>query len=168
MMELNTEVIEKVVWDFPGGVWGLAAAAVLLAAVTVVSYRFSLHRLGFRQRAILIALRLAAAAVLLLCLAHPRRVRETITTAVPEAAKTMVVFDTSSSMTQAGLLGSSRLDDAVALWRRVDPGKGEVRYFGFDRTVTPYPSPEALQQAAGADGVRPTGQIGRASCRERV
>lgn len=159
MMETAAaEVIEKIVWDFPGGVWGLAAAALLLAAVTVASYCFTLHRLSVRQRAVLIALRLGGGALLLLCLAHPRRVEETTTVLKPEAEKTLVLFDTSSSMTLPGLLGVSRLEDALALWKQVDCGKGVVRYAGFDRGTAAYASAEELARAAsGRKEVRPTG-----------
>ena len=153
-----TEVIEKIVWDFPGGVWGLAAAALLVAIVTVTSYCFTLHRLTGRQRAVLIALRLGGGALLLLCLAHPRRVEETTTVLKPETEKTLVLFDTSSSMTLPGLLDASRLEDALALWKQVDCGKGVVRYAGFDRETTAYASPDELAHAAsGRKEMRPTG-----------
>jgi len=159
MMETAaTQVIEKIVWDFPGGVWGLAIAALLIAAVTVTSYCFTLHRLAVRQRAALIALRLCGGALLLLCLANPRRVEETTTVLKPKAEKMLVLFDTSSSMTQPGLVKSSRLEDSLALWNRVDPGKGEARYAGFDRGTTNYPSSGELARAvSGRKDLRPTG-----------
>ena len=153
-----TEVMGKIVWDFPGGAWGLAAAALLIAAVTVTSYCFTLHRLSVRQRAALIALRLGGGALLLLCLAHPRRVEETTTVWKPEAEKTLVLFDTSSSMTLPGLQGASRLEDALALWKQVDCGKGVVRYAGFDRGTAAYASPDELARAASdRKEVRQTG-----------
>lgn len=159
MMETAaTEVIETIVWDFPGGVWGLAAAALLVAAVTVTSYCLTLHRLSLRQRAALIALRLGGGALLLLCLAHPRRVEETTTVLKPEAEKTLVLFDTSSSMTLPGLQGASRLEDALALWKQLDCGKGIVRYAGFDRGTAAYASIDELARAvSGREDVRPTG-----------
>lgn len=138
----------------------LAGVAVLCAAFAWVSYRHAVRRLGVGPSALLTLLRTALLALLLLCLANPVRIERT-TTKPPEpppltagaAPRLAVVVDRSDSMTLPDNRGRSRLDEALANWRRLEKVAqahfGPTDYFSFAEDLKPA---RTLQEAATRQG----------------
>ena len=134
-------------WEFPYGWWGIAAVMTLGLLVIALSYFRGIRKLPGWQAAILILLRWGFLAGLVACLCNPRREEiRRFEKDVPR--KLAVVFDTSSSMRQEGILGTSRLQNTLELWKRSEtqmPGT-EYRYYRFDETWSNTPRPEPLAE----------------------
>lgn len=116
-----TPVLE---WQFGGWLhgWPPAVAWSVLAALAVAGlglvtwlYRRTLADLPRRVRRTLIFLRVALVLLLLLCLANPTRVERSR----PEKPKRelAVLVDRSASMSQPDFRGTTRLADAVRVWK---------------------------------------------------
>jgi len=126
-------------WEFGGPLAGLPpdqAWLILLTAVGLcavlawLSYRFAVVVLSLPQRALLVALRTIFLGALLLCLANPVQIeRKTAEPPPPPpvappagpTGRLAVLIDRSDSMTTADNRGRTRLDDALATWRRFEP-----------------------------------------------
>jgi hypothetical protein len=143
------------VWAFGGPLADAAPATAwtvlaVLAGVSVVfswiSYRTSVARLGVGPSTLLTLLRAAFLLTLLACLANPVRVQRTTGRAPappppPAPPRLTVVVDRSDSMTLADNRGRSRLDDALATWRRLEKSTqghfGQTQYFSFAADLRP-------------------------------
>jgi hypothetical protein len=159
-------------WEFGGPLAGLPpdqAWLILLAMVGLcavlawLSYRFAVVVLSLPQRALLVALRTIFLGALLLCLANPVQIeRKTAEPpppppAAPPAGPTgrlVVLVDRSDSMTTADNRGRTRLDDALATWRRFEPVArpiyAETQYFSFAGDLKPAASlAEAITRTGG-------------------
>ncbi len=141
-------------WSFPGGIAGIAVVLAAGLALIALSYALALHRLKPGRIALLTLLRLAVLGLIVLCLADPRRVDESVTV-TSRPRKMLAVFDTSSSMRIPGILGPSRLETALAAWDGLAPEGGECRIAGFDSRLGDYPGVEFIDFAP-AEAVRPT------------
>ncbi len=124
-------------WDFPGGVVGLLLFVFALVALVLLSYRFTLRALPPKQKAILIALRIASLAIIVFCLCNPKTV--SVKKISSGGDKTVaVVIDTSSSMRKKTFSGSTRVKNAVAYWKKhaaeVAPGV-KCEFYAFDDTL---------------------------------
>jgi len=122
-------------WDFPGGLTGVIIFAALLVVMLAVSYRWTLTRVSWPWRVLLLSLRLLFTGLLLFCLCAPTRVRETteIERQVPSVA---VLVDESGSMRQRGFHDRTRLDDAELFVRRLidrSGGRCDFQLYGFAR-----------------------------------
>jgi uncharacterized membrane protein len=114
----------------PSGAALAAMLAVVAVAATVVSYRRAPRRLAARDRAVLILLRTALIAVLLVCLLRPMLV---LRAAVPHQNVVAVLLDDSRSMRIADVGGQPRgkyLQDEFG-----DPAQGLRRALGERFTV---------------------------------
>ncbi len=131
-------------WEFGGGLAGLApttAWMVLIGLGTLClvyswwAYRRAERAVAGLKRAILVGLRFAFFGTLLVCLANPSRIErvtvEPPSPAPPDARRLAVVVDRSDSMTRADNRGRTRLDDALAGWRRLVPA-AQTAYAQFD------------------------------------
>ncbi len=141
-----------ITWSFPGGTTGLILAALTILVIIILSYSFTLRRLSPGKRILFALMRLAVLGGLLACAADIRlEKRRQHTIDVPE--KLYVAFDTSSSMTQPGIVGGSRLENAIKLWRDSNL-KAEI--FGFDTAVSRYNNIAELARYAAGKNVRNT------------
>lgn len=163
------------IWAFGGplaGVpvetaWTIFAVALGLCVIFAwVSYRTSVVKLGVAPSALLMALRTAMLAALLFCLANPTRVERQTTKApapppsqVQAAPKLAVVVDRSDSMTVADNRGRSRLDEALANWKRIEKAAkvhfGPTQYFSFAADLRPAKTlEEAVARTGGTSETR--------------
>ncbi len=136
MMERITEQFQ---WNFPGGWWGLAAAALLLAVVIAVSYRYTRRELSAARKVTLSALRLIFCLLILLCLADPRIDTERVFTD-RENVKIAVVFDESGSMLKPDQWKRDRLHDAIDFWTNKvekDPAHQTYDFYRFGTSLRP-------------------------------
>lgn len=103
----------------------LAIAAALIGVLAWISYRNAVIRLGVVPSVLLVALRVACIAALLVCLANPLRI-ERLTRQLPPAPPPpppppiAVVVDRSDSMSVPDNRGRTRLDDALTTWHRLE------------------------------------------------
>lgn len=144
-----TRTTVQFVWDFPGGTWGLAAAAAAALALILVSYRFTLRELRPWPRAGLILLRTMAALALFFCICQPRRIRQDMARTEPPRKKIAVVVDESSSMRLPGTLGRSRLEDALAAWSELQSRAGDrydLKLYAFAESLREIPDPAVLRK----------------------
>jgi uncharacterized membrane protein len=102
----------------PAAAWTIVAGAVV-AGVALVAwlYRHTLRDLTPCARRTLMLLRAAFLLVLLLCLANPARVNQAQKAPVA-ARKLAVLVDRSASMSVPDYRGTTRLADAVRVWKR--------------------------------------------------
>jgi hypothetical protein len=130
------------------------ALGVLFLAGTVAIYRSIGSRLSSWQNAMLLVLRLAGVALVLLTLLQPSRLEE-----IPPPIThhvTLVAIDTSKSMAQRDVEQGTRLEaaqsivlDAGLVTRERAPADSEVRIFEFGETASPLFNTEKLE-AKGA------------------
>ncbi|MEO5959297.1 MAG: hypothetical protein ABIZ49_14215 [Opitutaceae bacterium] len=170
MTELETNA-----WAFGGPLadappdagWTLFLVAAALCAIFAwFSYRTSVARLGIAPSALLMLLRTAFLVGLLCCLANPVRIERHVSTppAPPEPPPPLplrltVVVDRSDSMTLPDNRGRSRLDDALATWRRLEKTAqtffGPVQYYSFAEDLRPAATlEEALARTGGTSQTR--------------
>lgn len=126
--------------DLPG--WAVVLVAVACAAVAVLAYRRTARPVSFPMQVVLVALRLLAFAVLLVCLARPAR--ETTTYTVRTRPLVLLV-DESRSMSEIRDMphGRSRLETAEKLL--MDNAEElealreqyEITRLGFARAILP-------------------------------
>jgi hypothetical protein len=166
---MKQEIVE--LWEFGGPLsqipsehaWLILFAVWLIGVVGAwLSYRLAVVVLNFPQRVCLVALRAAVFGALLLCLANPVGL-ERITAEPPApltrssgtepAGRLAVLVDRSDSMTTADNRGRTRLDDALATWRRFEPAArpvyAEIRYFSFGEDLK---AAQTLEEAAAHTG----------------
>ena len=170
---MNETKVSLQTWAFAGPLadapqevaWTLVLLAALSAAVLAwVSYRSAVHRIGVAPAALLSLLRVSALGVLLFCLANPVRIerqtrRPTVEPeAPPPAARLAVVVDRSDSMTLPDNRGKTRLESAVATWRRLAPMAQTFavpRYYSFGGDLRPAATlEEALSRTGGTSETR--------------
>ena len=152
--------------------WGYVALAIVLTAVTLGWVYRTLYRLyPARQATLLLVLKVAAAAVLLLGLLRPALLREEKDLA---SARVLLLVDDSRSMTtHDGTLGRTRLDDAkeIAFEKVVPRLKRKdllVTTVAFADGVRLLESPEELKGAGDGtdiprallDGAKLKGSVG--------
>lgn len=161
---------QETVWIFGGPLanvpaetaWTiLAALAGFCALFAWVSYRSSVTRLGVLPSLLLMLLRTGLLITLLLCLANPVHLERATAKPAEHSTQTpalpprlTVVVDRSDSMTLPDNRGRSRLDDALANWRRLEkPAQtyfGETRYYSFAEDLrTAATLEEALTRTGG-------------------
>jgi hypothetical protein len=124
----------------------LAVVAALAAVLAWASYRSAVVRIGVVPSFVLMLLRTGCVVALLLCLANPvrieRQTREPPPPPPPPPPPRMaVVVDRSDSMTQPDNRGRTRLDDALATWRRIEKVATATfappRYYSFAEDLRP-------------------------------
>lgn len=153
------------IWEFggpltgapPETVWTLLAIALVFTALFAwVSYRTAVIRLGAISSLALTALRTAAIAVLLLCLANPVRIERTTHEPPPPPAPAApppiaILVDRSASMTTPDERGRTRLAGALATWSRFEQAAGKafapLRYYNFTSELLPAENLEAALPA---------------------
>lgn len=143
-------------------VWPVMAAVLALVAFLVwLSYRYAVVRLSLPKRVVLLTLRSLTISALLLCLTNPVRIEKT--TAEPPrplqgkasgpVGRLAIVVDRSDSMTIPDNRGLTRLDGALAAWRRFEPAArpvyAEINYYSFAADLQPAAS---LEEALARKG----------------
>lgn len=125
----------------PPGPWWLALLGGLVALGIAIAFYMRTPRLRMRDRIVLAGLRLAALALLVVCLAGPVLL---VATAVPRRNVIAVLVDDSRSMGIADEGGRSRLDAAMAEFApaagRMTQALGahfQVRSFAFADDIAP-------------------------------
>ncbi len=123
----------------PWPVWVVLLAPALIATLTVVSYTRARGKLSAWQRSLLVGMRFALLAVLLLCLSRPLLVLSTV---VPQENFLGVLFDDSRSMQIAE---NDELSRSSFLAEHFGPEGSELltgladrfklRFFGFSESV---------------------------------
>lgn len=161
---------QETVWIFGGPLanvpaktaWTiLAGVAGSCALFAWFSYRSSVARLGALPSLGVMLLRTALLITLLWCIANPVHLEratapapEPVAEAVAMPPRLAVVVDRSDSMTLPDNRGRSRLDDALAKWRRLEKTAqghfGETRYYSFAEDLrTAATLDEALARTGG-------------------
>ena len=124
----------------PPGPWWLALLAALAAVVIALAFYLRSPRLRTRDRIVLASLRLAALAVLVVCLAGPVLL---VATAVPQRNVLAILVDASRSMGITDVGRRSRLDAALAelgssgATSQALAGRFQVRAFSFADDLAP-------------------------------
>lgn len=141
--------------------WAALAGALMFAALLAwTSYRFARDAPGPIRRLVLVALRLTAIAGVLFCLADPERT-ERVTVhpkpaSPPPSPMLAVLVDRSDSMTRPDNRGLTRLDNALALWRRFAPQAQaafpRTAYYSFAADLRPAPDLDSAAHRTGATG----------------
>ncbi|MFT3869184.1 MAG: vWA domain-containing protein [Nibricoccus sp.] len=145
--------------------WPIMACLLVLAAyVAWLSYRYSVVSLGLPKRIVLVTLRTMVFASMLACLANPVRIEKS-TVEPPKPPKKQssgsigrlaVVVDRSDSMTTPDNRNLTRLDSALAVWRRFEPAArpayADVRFYSFAEDLKEAATlDEALARRGGTD-----------------
>jgi hypothetical protein len=132
----------------------LAVVAALVAVLAWASYRSAVVRIGVAPSFVLMLLRTGCVVALLLCIANPVRIeRQTREPPPPPPPlpppRMAVLVDRSDSMTQPDNRGRTRLDDALATWRRIEKVAAGTfsppRYYSFAEDLR---SAATLEEAA--------------------
>ena len=143
-------------WDFPGGITGLAVAAVLGLLLIVLSYLFTRTGISPFRRILFLLLRITAFAALLYCLCNPRTVtrRQVSETRTRRIA---VFLDESGSMRKQNYWKRSRLQDALRFLEenhlRNSPGR-EFRFFRFSDSIRETSDPAESTNGKTGTGTR--------------
>ena len=150
-------------WQFGGWLrgWPTMASVTLLVALGVAGvfyvvwfYRRSVGELSPRARWLLAGLRAAVVLLLLLCLANPMRVEETVLPKNPTHTLAVLV-DRSASMSAPDHRGGTRLASALRLWHQVEPAaKQNFASVSYQRFANETQPAQSLDDAAnsGASG----------------
>jgi uncharacterized membrane protein len=143
---VNTE--HSLEWQFGGwhnlnplvGWSILLVVGVATIAATFLFYRNTLKKLTWQQRLILAALRCGFLLALVVCLAGPARVERVYDTD-QDARPLAVIVDRSQSMSVADSRGTTRLAEAVRVWKKVDANAVQafpsLHYFRFSTGLVP-------------------------------
>jgi len=136
-------------WQFGGwlrGVppvtaWSVVAAAALAGLMLVIwLYRRTLRQLSPAARNTLTIFRAAIVLLLLLCLANPSRVEKEKPSA-PGKKKLAVIVDRSGSMSVPDYRRTTRLADAVRVWKQHEGEAAavfsEIKYYRFATELVP-------------------------------
>jgi hypothetical protein len=139
----------------PGLAWTLLVTSLLAAAALVWwSYRRPLQCLTPLRSNVLWALRFGFAAALAICLANPTVVKRT--TLEPKVSRPVaVLIDRSDSMTEPDHRGNRRLDEALRIWRSVEPSTHDTapaRYFAFADEMVPASNADQASRAETPGG----------------
>jgi hypothetical protein len=151
-----TSILE---WQFGGWLRALSAGAAWssLAVVALIglwlvfrSYRRTSGNVSSGGRILLVALRGALLLLLLLCLANPTRVDRSRPASSPR--KLAVLVDRSASMDQPDHRGTTRLAEAVRLWKTHEAEAVQIfsdrNFFSFGKNVEPVSSFEAAVKSS--------------------
>ena len=128
-----TQWVQHFSWDFPGGIWGIAAALAGGLLLAALSYRYTLRKTSGNAKVALTMLRFIFMLFIIFCLCRPRIERERSMKS-SNKKKIAVLVDDSGSMRIKGFWKKDRLQDALAFWReKVKKGDDtyEYEYFSF-------------------------------------
>lgn len=168
---MKTEFLESVEFGgFLAGwpaeqVWPIMGAALALVVFLAwLSYRYAVVRLSLPKRIFLVSLRTVMLAALLICLANPVRIEKSTAEPPPPpkrkasgpVGRLAVVVDRSDSMTTPDNRNLTRLDGALATWRRFEPAArpaySEVNYYSFAADLKPATSLDEALARQGETG----------------
>ncbi len=118
---------------------GLAIVAVAALIYVIWFYRHTLGKLSFGPRLFLTALRAGIVLLVLLCLANP--VRVSTHSPATQRGTIAVVVDRSASMNTPDNRGTTRLADAIRLWKSHEPDAlknfSKITYHRFASELQP-------------------------------
>ena len=128
-------------WNFPGGIYGLILTLIVGFAIILISYAYTLRKLPFQARTLLVIIRLIFLVILIICLSNPSKVKEV--RVKPETGKEVaVIIDTSSSMMKVGLTGKTRYQEAVQYWKEELSPQNQYKFKLYTFAEKVYPTSE--------------------------
>lgn len=124
---------EYIQWTFYGGLTGLIAFSLLMLAVIIVSYRYTMRDVSRAGKITLISLRTFFIGLLIFCLCGPSVIKEKTEIHLQKPSVALIV-DESGSMREKGYNNRSRLDDAgIFVKRLLDrcTDRCDIKLYGF-------------------------------------
>ena len=116
--------LNNVIWTFPFGIYGLAAAVLASTAVVIFSYTHTVRPLKLYQKIILAAIRSALCLLAILLVCDPRK-QEKETLSIQTEPKIVTAFDVSGSMIKPSAKKRTRLEESIRAFKILSEKNGD-------------------------------------------